>query len=97
MTWTGDRFDNDCMVGTQFDSSQPHHAVLRKQRFTSSTERRTGRHERREKTVVANPPKRNSSTRALTTGLPGAELGGLSRSAILLYRAVALQREARQL
>ena len=25
-----DRFDSDCVVGTQFESSQPHHAVLRK-------------------------------------------------------------------
>jgi hypothetical protein len=29
----GDRFDSDCVVGTQFESSQPHHAVPYKQRF----------------------------------------------------------------
>jgi hypothetical protein len=33
MAPAGDRFDSDCVVGTQFESSQPHHAVLRKQRF----------------------------------------------------------------
>jgi hypothetical protein len=32
----GDRFDSDCVVGTQFESSQPHHAVLSKQRFPGS-------------------------------------------------------------
>jgi hypothetical protein len=26
----GDRFDSDCVIGTQFESSQAHHAVLRK-------------------------------------------------------------------
>jgi hypothetical protein len=29
----GDRFDCDCVVGTQFESSQPHHAVSRERRF----------------------------------------------------------------
>src|SRR6516162_5724268 len=29
----GDSFDSDCVVGTQFESSQLHHAVLCKQRF----------------------------------------------------------------
>ena len=33
MAPAGDRFDSDCVVGTQFESSQPHHAVLHKQRF----------------------------------------------------------------
>jgi hypothetical protein len=32
----GDRFDSDCVVGTQFESSQAHHAVSRKQRFPGS-------------------------------------------------------------
>src|SRR4249919_1260998 len=36
MAPAGDRFDSDCVVGTQFESSQPHHAVLRKQRFPGS-------------------------------------------------------------
>jgi hypothetical protein len=29
----GDRFDSDCVVGTQFESYQAHHTVLRKRRF----------------------------------------------------------------
>src|SRR5690349_12750549 len=33
MAPAGDRFDSDCVVGTQFESSQPHHAVLHKRRF----------------------------------------------------------------
>ena len=37
MAPAGDRFDSDCVVGTQFESSQPHHAVLRKQRFPGSS------------------------------------------------------------
>ncbi len=28
-----DRFDSDCVPGTQFESSQPHHAVARSRRF----------------------------------------------------------------
>ena len=36
MAPAGDRFDSDCVVGTQFESSQPHHAVSRKQRFPCS-------------------------------------------------------------
>jgi putative ABC transport system substrate-binding protein len=36
MAPAGDRFDSDCVVGTQFESSRAHHAVLRKQRFPDS-------------------------------------------------------------
>jgi hypothetical protein len=36
MAPAGDRFDSDCVVGTQFESSQPHHAVLRKRGFPGS-------------------------------------------------------------
>ena len=32
-----DRFDSDCVLGTQFESSQPHHAFLLKQRFPDSS------------------------------------------------------------
>jgi hypothetical protein len=38
MAPAGDRFDSDCVVGTQFESSQPHHAVLRKRGFPGSVQ-----------------------------------------------------------
>ena len=31
-----DRFDSDCVLGTQFESSQPHHVLSRKRRFPGS-------------------------------------------------------------
>jgi hypothetical protein len=40
MAPAGDRFDSDCVVGTQFESSQVHHAVLRKQRFPAMIRRK---------------------------------------------------------
>ena len=33
----GDWFDSDCVLGTQFESSQPHHAVRRLRRFPKQT------------------------------------------------------------
>ena len=32
-----DWFDSDCVLGTQFESSQPHHAVQRSRRFPKQT------------------------------------------------------------
>jgi hypothetical protein len=36
MAPAGDRFDSDCVVGTQYESTQPHHAALRKRGFPGS-------------------------------------------------------------
>ena len=36
----GDRFDSDCVVGTQFESSQPHHTILRELRFSCLSSKR---------------------------------------------------------